>query len=149
MTTVVSLANMPTSPTDVAINFLDQSKLIRRSGSLNQDGSFTAEYVYSDGNPLTETTLSVRTAPDVKNNVVRHSFRLRTVQTVTVDSIETESAPVEVMINVNVPGVMEDTAKVLSMIGTAFSLTFDGVTTKVPNAGIIDALNRGLIQDLY
>lgn len=149
MTTTVQLANMPTSPTDVAIAFLDQSKLIRRSGTVNPDGSYTAEYVYSDGDPSQETTVSVRTAPDVKNNVVRHSFRLRTVQSVSVDSVVTESAPIEVIINVNAPGVMEDTAKVLSMIGTAFSLTFNGVTTKVPNAGILDAMNRGLIQDLF
>lgn len=149
MSTTVALANMPSTPTDVAVAFLDQSKLIRRSGSVNPDGSYTAEYVYSDGDPNKETTVSVRTAPDVKNNVIRHSFRLRTIQTVEVDSVVTESAPIEVIINVNTPGVMEDTSKVLSMIGTAFSLTFDGVTTKVPNAGILDAMNRGLIQDLF
>lgn len=151
MTTSVSLVNIPTgSPTDTAVKFLDQTKLIRRTGTSSSDGSvITSEYVYADGDPTTETTVSARVQYDNTNNVIRNSIRLRTVQVVTTDSVVVETAPIEVLISWNIPGVAQDPAKVLDMIGTAYSLTFDGVTTKVPNGNIVAAMNRGLIQDLY
>jgi len=150
MTTVVALANMPSSPTDVAVNFLDQSLLKFRSSSSTPDGlTYQAEYVLASGDPTLETTVSAKIIVDVKNNVNRISLRLRTVQTVTVDSVLTETAPIEVVLAWNVPGIMEDSAKVMAMIGTTFALAFDGVTTKVPNLGILNAMNRGLVTSLY
>jgi hypothetical protein len=151
MTTVVSLANMPSgSPTDVSVNFLDQSKLALRSQGFDaQSQIFTAEYIYTDGDPTIETTVSLRVAPDVKNNITRNSLRLRTSQTVTVDSIVTETAPAEVIISWNTPGPLEDVSKLMSMIGTAFGLTFNGVTSKVPNTGILSMINRSILGSAY
>lgn len=150
MTTTVALANMPSSATDVAVKFLDQTKLKLRSQAASPDGlTFSSEYVYADGDPSKETTVSARVQSDVKNNVTRNSLRLRTVQTVTVDSVVTETAPIEIVISWNVPGIMEDSAAVLAMLGTAYSLCFNGVTTKVPNTGTFDAINRGLVGQLF
>lgn len=151
MTTVVTLANMPSgSPTDVAVDFLDQALLSLRSSSVSSDGlTQRAEYVYASGDPTTETTVSVQSVLDVKSNILRSSIRLRTVQSVEVDSTLTEAEPVDVIISWNTPGRSEDTGKVLKMIGTAFGLTFNGVTTKIPNTGIIGKINRSLLQSLY
>jgi hypothetical protein len=150
MTTSVALANMPSTPTDVAVKFLDQSLLKLRSSIVTPDGStYSAEYVLASGDPTQETTVVVRVQTDVKNNVIRNTIRLRTVQIVTVDSVVTETAPVEVVLGWNVPGSIENTAVIMAMIGTAYSLSFNGVTTKVPNTGILDALNRSLLGSLY
>lgn len=148
MTTTVSLANMPSSPSDVAVNFLNQANLRRRSFKVTE-GSIAAEYVYAAGDPTKETTVLVQTQVNTKSNTLRTSFSLKTVQVVTVDSIATEEAPVIATISWVTPGAAEDTAKILAMLGTLFGLTFNGVTTKVPNTGIIDAVNRGIVDDLY
>jgi len=150
MATVVTLGNMPTSATDVAVKLLDQSKLALQSSQKSPDGStVSADYVYADGDYGIETTVSARVQSDVKNNVIRTSIRLRTIQTVTVDSVQTESEPIEVILSWNTPGRYEDPTKVLAMIGTAYGLAFNGVTTKVPNEGIIGKLNRSLVAGLY
>jgi len=150
ISTVVSLANMPSTPTDVALNLIDQSKLLLRASTSSADGlTATSEYVFADGDPTVETTVSVRVAVDLKANAVRNSIRLRTMQIVAVDSVVTESAPVDVTINWTTPGRVEDSAKVLSMIGTAFGLTFHTLVSKVPQTATIDALNRSLILQLF
>lgn len=150
MATVVTLANMPSTPTDVAVNFLDQTKLKLRSSTVSTDGlALASDYVYADGDPSSETTVAVRMNIDPKTWIVRHSIRLKTRQTVVVDDIPSEDQPIEVVISWNTPGVPEDSTKVLAMIGTAFSLTFDGVTSKVPNTGIQSEINFGLLGGLY
>ena len=147
MTTIVSLANMTSSPTDVAVNFLNQANLVRRS--LNVAGSnISAEYVYAAGDPTLETRLLVTTSV-AKDGSLRTSFSLKTAQVVTVDSVQIENAPVIVSMAWTTPGPTEDTAKILAMLGTCFSLAFNGVTSKVPNTGIIDKTNRGIVDNLY
>lgn len=148
MTTTVVLANMPSSATDVAVNFLDQSKLKSR-GIEKLSNGLRCVYSYADGDPTTPTTVTVTQTYDTKNGIIGTSVKLSTIQTVTVDSLVTEVAPVEVTVAFNTPGNMEDATKVLAMIGTAYSCLFDDVTTKVPNEGIINALNFGLTGDLY
>jgi hypothetical protein len=66
-----------------------------------------------------------------------------------VDDVVKESAPIVVSMIWTTPGPAEDVAKVLAMIGTCYSLAFNGVTSKVPNEGIVGALNRGLADNLY
>lgn len=151
MTTTVTLANMPSTPADVSVRFLDQSKLVARAANpvLLATGGLVSEYVYNDGDPTTETSVTVRVNADPKTGIVRNSIRLSTIQTVDDGTDVTEIAPIEVVLAWNTPGVMEDPQAVLDMIGTAYSLAFDGVTTKEPNATIISAINRGLINDLY
>lgn len=148
MTTTVSLANMPSSPTDVAVNFLNQSNLVRRNLTANSSG-ISAEYVYAAGDPTLETTVLVSTQANANSNSLRTSISLKTVQTVTIDSVVTEQAPVIVSMAWTTPGPTEDTAKILAMLGTLFGLAFNGVTTKVPNTGIIDKTNRGIVDHLY
>lgn len=149
MTTTVALANMPSSPTDVSVNFLNQANLKLRSSQFASGGAIQSEYVYAAGDPTTETSVLVSVNPDTKNNVQRISISMKTVQTVTVDSVVTEVAPVIASISLTIPGASEDTAKILAMVGTLYSLTFNGVTSKVPNTGTIDALNRGITTDLF
>lgn len=148
MTTSVALANMPTPATDVTLGLLDQSKLRAKSVEKLSNG-IRSIYSYADGDPTTPTVVTVTQTYDAKNGIVGTSVKLETVQTVTVDSEVTEVSPVSVTVAFNTPGQMEDADAVLDMIGTAFSLLFDGVTSKVPNTGIIDALNFGLTGDLY
>lgn len=148
MTTVVALANMPSTPTDVAINFLNQALLRRRKFTVVND-TLQAEYVLASGDPTTETSVLVSVQTNQKNDTIRSSVSLKTVQTVTVDDILTETAPVVASLTWTTPGPAEDTAKIMAMLGTLFALAFNGVTTKVPNTGIIDALNRGIVDDLY
>lgn len=148
MTTTVSLANMPSSPTDVAVNFLNQANLVRRA--LNtQPNSISAEYVYAAGDPTLESTVLVTSTVNAKDGSLRTSISLKTIQTVDVDSVVSEVAPVIVTMAWTTPGPTENTAKILAMLGTCFGLAFNGVTTKVPNTGIIDKTNRGLVDNLY
>ena len=111
MTTVVGLVNMPSSPTDVAVNFLNQS-LLKRRQTIVKGNQVSTEYVYSAGDPNTETSLLVSSEANVAQNTVRVNWLLKTIQTVTVDSIVTETAPAQVSISVTLSGRSEDTAKV-------------------------------------
>jgi len=150
MTTVQTLANMPSTPTDVAVNFLDQTDLKLKGQTSSANGLInTATYVLADGSELDTTMVIVRVEADVLKNVLRCSIRLITDQVVTVDSVETERAPIEAVIAWNTPGRWEDSAKVIAMIGTAYSLAFNGVTTKVPNTGTLSSINRGLLAGLF
>lgn len=147
MTATVTLANMPSSPTDVAVNFLNQALLKRRKFTV-VGGQISTEYVYASGDPTQETSVLVTVNVNEAANTIRTSISLKTVQVVT-DTVVTEVAPVIVSITWTTPGAAEDTAKLIAMIGTCFGLVMNGVTTKVPNTGIIDALNRGIADDLY
>lgn len=151
MTTVVTVANQPTgSPTDVAIDFLDQTDLKLKDSTLSNNGLVgTATYILMDGSELDETKVIVRVEADLKNNQLRCSIRLITDQVVTVDDEVTERAPLEAIIAWNTPGRWEDSAKLIKFIGTAFGLTMNGVTTKVPNTGILSSMNRGLLSQVF
>jgi hypothetical protein len=148
MSTTVGLSNMPSSTTDVAVAFLNQANLRERKSS-QQGNQISTEYVYASGDPTYETSVLVTSALDEKNNVLRSSISLRTVQTVTVDSVVTEVDQVIASLSWTTPGRTEDTTKVLAMLGTLYSLAFNGVTSKVPNTGTIDAINRGITEGLF
>jgi hypothetical protein len=150
MSTTVTLANMPSSYTDVSVAILDQTKLSLRTARQTEDGlSFSADYVYTDGDPTIETVVAVRINVDVKTGIVRNSIRLSTVSSVVVDSLDPVVTPIDTLVAWNTYGPMADADKVLRMLGSAFSLAFDGVTSKVPNGGIFDAANWKLIHNLY
>jgi hypothetical protein len=148
MSTTVGLSNMPSSTTDVAVAFLNQVNLRERKSS-QQGNQISTEYVYASGDPTYETSVLVTSALDEKNNVLRSSISLRTVQTVTVDSVVTEVDQVIASLSWTTPGRTEDTTQVLAMLGTLYSLAFNGVTSKVPNTGTIDAINRGITEGLF
>jgi len=148
MTTTVGFGFTPLSVADVSVGFLDQTKLIMRKDTTNSNGVRFVEYVYNDGDPNRETVVIVRYSVNAQGTVAV-AILLRTTQVVTTDSIETEVAPIEVSLNWNMPGPAEDTTVIRSLIGAAFSLSFNGVTSKVPNLGIVNAINRGLVASLY
>lgn len=150
MTTTVSLANMPSTPSDVAVKFLNQS-LLKHVGSQILSDKITVEhtYRYAGGSPVTPTFVRVRQSSDAKANTVRTAVALLTTQTVVKDDLQVEEAEVSATITVVTPGAAEDAGQILDMIGTAYALWFDGVTTKVPNEGIIDSINFGLLEELY
>jgi hypothetical protein len=81
--------------------------------------------------------------------LIRSSITLSTTQVVLVDDVETERAEVFATLTFVTPGRMEDAGDVLDMIGTLYSLAFNGVTSKVPNTGVIDSLNFGILDDIY
>ena len=148
MSTTIALANMPSTPTDVAVNFIDQSKI--QLESLVKEGTATlANYVYADGSLANATLISVRVSIDPKTGLHRHSIRLTTDQTVTVDGVVSEVSPVAVELNWTFKGYARDVDALSAMIGTAYSLAFNGVTTKVPNTDTLEAISRGLIHALF
>lgn len=150
MTTVVSLANMPASATDVAVKLLDQTKIRRVKLTVSDNGrTIIGDYVYKHGDPTTPTTIRVQQTVDPVRGTIRSSITLSTVQTVTVDDVVTETDEVFATLTFVTPGKMEDSGDVLDMLGTLYSLTFDSLTSKVPNTGVIDALNFGIVDDIY
>jgi len=152
MSTTVVYGNIPTSsPADTALYFLDQTKLIQdlEYPAPSDPLIKTSAYVYADGDPNLQTRVLVTRRDDPKKGLVHLTVRLETLQTVTKDTVVTEEAIAAATIGLSVPGSMEDTDAALAFIGSAFSLFFNGVTTKVPNSGIIDKMNFGLVSDLY
>lgn len=148
MTVSVELANMPTSGTDVSVKLMTYASLKKRK-TLISGNQQTTEYIYSVGDVGTPTTVSVLVEANPKTNTVRHSIQLTTVQTVTTDSVVTEVEPVTATLSWVTPGVYEDSAKISDMLGTLFGLTFKSLTTKVPNTGVLDDLNRSITESLY
>jgi hypothetical protein len=148
MTKSVSLANMPGPTADVTIPRITQGELRFRANEL-KGNQFTAEYVLANGDPTTETTVLVTTSADTKSNTLRTSISLRTVQTVTVDSVVTEVAPVVVSLTWTTPGASEDTSKLMEMIGACYGLVFHDITAKAPTLSTLDSLNRGIVNGLY
>jgi hypothetical protein len=149
MSISVTLANMPTSGTDVSVKLIDQTQIDLVQTEVLPNGRRTT-YVYTDGDPTKMTNVVVTQTLDSKNGIVGTSVRLRTIQVVNDSDLgDTEVAPIEVLIAFNTPGPMEDAGLVLDMIGTAYSLLFNGVTSKVPNEGIINKLNFGITEGLY
>jgi len=144
-----TLANMPSTPTDVAVKFLDQSKVELQQMIPLNDGR-RAQYVYNDGNLQDRTLISVQTQWDQKLLRFRSSIQLTTDEVVTdEDDVETGREPVQVTITWVHSGYAKDVPALMSMIGTAFSLCFNGVTSKVPNTGTLQAISRGLLHDLF
>jgi len=141
MTTSISLANLPTNPTDVSVHRFASGDFKLRRVYKDDTGADIGEYVYVGGDPLTETTAVYRTQID-KGGIKRSSLRLRTIQTVTTDSVVTESEPVDVIVSWNTPGIYEDPTAIMKMIGCAYSLTFGTLSTKVPQNEVVNAVNR-------
>lgn len=149
MPTVVAYLNKPTTPTDVAVNFIDQSALELRQSTFDvKSATYTAEYVLNSGDVTRNTTVSALVRLN-KDFSVFYSLKLRTIRTVTVDSVITEEAPADFNISWSLPSIQDDGAAVNAMLGAAYGLTMNGVTTKVPNTGIVGALSRALVAQLY
>jgi hypothetical protein len=150
MTTVLAAANMPSSAVDTSVRPLDQTKIKFKGSALLADGyTREATYVYFDGDPTVDTLVTIRHGVTPKTGRMSVSVKLSTIQTVTVDSLLTETAPISVSVTWDNPGISEDPSVILKMIGTAFSLWYDGLTTKEPKTGVISLLNKGLIEGVY
>lgn len=149
MTKVVTLANMPASYSDVSVDLLDQTKLELQDSQTFANGDILATYILNDGSQEYTTKVEVRVSYDAKRGVTKNSIRLTTNEVVTEGSVELSNSPAEVQLSWALPGPQYDTRAVMRMIGSAYSLAFNGVTTKVPNLGILDAITRGLVANLY
>lgn len=150
MTTTVDLANLPDTPTDVAVNFWTFANFLRTSEVVSPDGLRKESiYVLNSGDPTTPTNVTVTQRVDIKNDIIHSTIRVDTIQTVEVDDVVTEARPISVTIGVSAPGIMEDAADVLSLIGSTYSLWFKTVTAKVPDAVVIGKINRGVLNSLY
>jgi hypothetical protein len=144
MTTSVVLANLPTNPVDVSVNRFASGDFKLRSLTISGD-QFVGEYIFVGGDPTIETLATYQTAVSGKDGVKRSSLRLRTQQTVTVDSVVTEIAPVDVTVAWNTPGLYEDPTAIMKMIGCAFGLTFGTLSSKVPQNEVVNAINRSTL----
>jgi hypothetical protein len=163
MSTVQSLANMPSSATDTAVKFLDQSKLKpvatyagSQPSAKNPSFRVQTEYVYADGS-FDDTTKVAVTAERIPANagtpydVHRNTIKLTTDLELVVDSEEASrtKASVAIVVETDATQPVLDPGALLDMIGTCYSLWFDGVTTKVPNEGTINALSRDITSGLF
>lgn len=153
MTKVTTLANMPTSGAqDVSVKILDQSDLGWQGSEKDaKTGVITSNYVFKGGDPSISTYVTVVTGTSPKDGVTRNSIRLSTIETV-LDDVTDEyivNAPIEVVVAWNLPGPVYDAAKLRDMIGTAYSLTFNTLTTKVPDTGVLESFGLGLLTELY
>jgi len=152
MTKVTTLANMPSSATDVAVKRFDPANLGLESLVKDaKSGLITATYEYKTGDPDAHTFVRVDHGTSLKDGITRNSIRLSTAETVIDDTTDVVyvNNPIEVVVSWNHYGPLYDTAKIMSMIGSAFSLTFDDLATKVPTTGILDAVNHNLLGELY
>lgn len=148
MSTTVVISNLPTNPVDVSVHRFTTGDFKSRPGFIDKDGSYVQEYVFTGGDQTIETAVVYRTLQEAKTGIKRSSVRLRSVQTVTTDSVVTESAPIDVVIGWNTQGPYEDAAAVMKMIGCAFGLTFGTLSSKVPQIEVVGALNRGTLGGL-
>jgi len=145
MTTGVVLSNIPTNPVDVSVNRFTSGDFKLRRVFSDTDGSLVGEYLFAAGDPTIETSAQYRVSIADKQGIVRNSLRLRTTSTVTTDSVVTEVAPVDVIISWTNRGPYEDPSAIMKMIGSAFSLTFGTLSSKVPQNEVVNALNRSLL----
>lgn len=150
MTTTIDLADLPGTPTDVAINFYTFANFKRTREVVSDGGTkVQATYRLNTSNPKKPTYVIVTQRVDPKTSVINTTIRLDTYQTVTVDDLPPVVTPISVTMGLENTGALEDTADVLSLIGSVFSLFFKTVDTKVPNVGVLNSLNIGLVSGLY
>jgi len=150
MTTTIAYSNKPTATaTDVAIKMFDQSDLELRQNSYDpKTNAFLAEYVLNDGDRARPTTVSAIARVN-KDLSVFYSLKVRTYRTVTVDSVIKEDEPADFNISWSQASLQDDITAVLAMLGAAYGLLMDGVTTKIPNEGVIGKFNLALVTGLY
>lgn len=148
MATTYELKNMPlTTPTDVAVYFLDQSKLVQLETDPNVKlpaGTVEQRYALNDGALGDKTVVSVRSLM-TKSGFIRNSVMLETENVTLVDGVETARTPVTVTVAWSHEGTVTDASALMRMIGTAYSLTFNGVVTKVPQTGLLTKLSRRIV----
>lgn len=151
MTRTVEIVNLPTaSATDVAIKFFDQLILEESKTFVIDKGLNTAtEYILETGSALNKTSVVVRVVVDPVTGRINNSIRLTTDQVIAIDGVVTETKPVEVVLAWNIPNASEDTRDLMDLISGVFALAFNGVTTKVPNLGTLNAINRGRTSGLF
>jgi len=150
MTITTSVANQPSSASDVAVKFFDQTKFtVTKDSQVLPSGEIFSEYVLNDGSTKVSTLATVRHTPQ-KDGSVSHSIKVSSEYS-EVDSVlgDLVRAPVSVTIAWNAPALVEDPGVLLDLIGSAYSLCFDGVTTKVPNEGTIGKLQRAVTGSLF
>lgn len=148
MTTTVVLANLPTNPNDVAVHTFASGVFGLRKFESNADlTSFTSEYILKASDPKKPTTVRFSNVLD-KDGSLRRSLRLRTYETVATDGVEVSVQPYDVIVTWVGKGPTEDTSAVMKMIGVAFGLTFDSLVSKVPQTGVLAAINNGLLGDI-
>lgn len=146
----VTLANQPSTPADVAINHFTYANFLRTSEIASADGTRKeAIYELTTGDATKPTIVTVTQRVDVKQNVIHSTIRLETIQIVTDGDEILEEAPIAITIGVSAPGRMEDTAAVLSLIGSTFGLWYTTLTSKVPQPGLLNILNRGGVGALF
>lgn len=144
MSTTITLPYTPLTAVDVSVGFLDQSKLEEIETS-SVAGGRISKYVYNDGNPQLPTQVTVRSIVN-KDGSLNASITLSTVQVVTVNSDDPIVQPATATFNWQLPGVEYDASILMKLLTSVFSLGFNGVTSKVPNTGIVEAVNRGLTK---
>jgi membrane-bound ClpP family serine protease len=145
-----ALKNMTGTPTDVSVNLLTQAtfKLAQKTGGPTAN-SRSATYVYASTDASDSTYAVVSDSYDSKSDITRHSIRLVT-NGVDASDAEDVALPYEVVIAFNTPGrFMRSTADILAMIGSAYSLCFATLSSKVPQPATLNTINLGLPGNIF
>lgn len=147
MTKTVTFPITLESAVDVSLQLVDQASLSLVEELTTKSGMHIANYVYTVGDPSEKTTVSVRNSGP-SSDVQSNTMLMRTQCTVSEDGKDDIVSPVEISITINGP-VLPELSALSSLVGAAFGLTFNGVTSKVRNTGNLAKLNRGLITKLF
>lgn len=148
--TTVDLLNQPGTPVDVSISPFTFANFQVTKDVWVDTSTHQVTYTLTGGTEPGVTKVIVTQRTDSKTGLVHSTIRLETLQVETGDDDLVSKDTIAVTIGISVPGAMYDTQDVLNFIGSAFSLWYKTLTSKVPNtAPVIDKLNIGALTGLY
>jgi len=154
MTITASVANQPSSGVDTTLKPFDQTKFAVRKDSVldKSTGEIMSEYVFTDGSTSDETVVTVRSTPQ-RDGSISHSIKVVSRYLEIDDSGTPDVVLVDVPISVTLawasPALSRDPGVILEFILSCITLVYNGVTTKVPNEGLIGKLQRSITGSLY
>lgn len=148
MTITYSIDRVSTTTADVAVPQLTQAgfSLVSTSRDVNS-GVNESWYSIPTGDPLYPTTIVVRHAknPKDKAGVRRLTLAINTWarEVDSVSGAETVN-PISAAMTLQVPSATVEAADIAALIGNLYGLSFNSLTTKVPDTAVISGLLFGI-----
>lgn len=150
MSTTVTIPNVPTSVSDVSVTLPDMTKLVK-SGTFSdaQGRTMGTDYIYTGSDLAAVTKVSVRRTVkvDAQGNYTQLSMTVKVVaQELIDDGINTPRyEPIEFFIGFTLPRAnpYHSISAISKALGFTYALTFQTVTTKVPDTDVLAQLLWG------
>jgi hypothetical protein len=135
---------------DTAIKQIDKTKIeFSSSEVLNSGKILRSTYVYADGDAARKSRIVVEQETLNGNAGVKTSIKLFTYHLVTVDSEPAVVTPANVQLSWTTSEPVHDVTNLFELVLGVVSLTWDSLSTKVPQEGNITKLNFGLLTGLF